>query len=323
MAKGKKKSEIKILIVDAHETSRHVIAILLHKLGYKDILEAGAAIDADTIISSHIHKNEGMASLLGGGPTEICDVDLVILDYDTPPMNGLGYLASLRARFEPGAVPVLFTAMKKDEDKLKTAMDCGANQSLLKPFTQGKLGSVIAPLLSVEKAPIIKAFDFAAKPKKPVFVKPEKKKDKPKPDLPMAKSEDKPGKKPGPVVELSRPKDKPAGKSKSGTGGISFRVSGSGAKYSTENGPTAKLVDGVIDAHYHEKVDVIGGGENCYWAKQIDGQDRVRLEYLTAKGKSTGMEAKIIPLEQFMHTFYLCEEHGCAILARAEADARN
>jgi len=322
MAKQKKKSEIKILIVDTHEASRHVIAILLHKLGYKNVLEAGTAIDADTIISNHIHKNDGMASLLGGGPTEICDIDLVILDYNTPPMNGLGYLASLRARFESGAVPVLFTAMKKDKDKLETAMDCGANQSLLKPFTQEKLGSVIMPMLSLEKAPIIKAFDFAAKPKKPALVKPKRKEEKQEPALPESESKGKPVEKRDPAIELSRPKAKPAEKSKSGTGGISFRRSGAGKKYTTENGPTATLVNGVIDGHYHERVDVIGGGENCYWAKQIDGQDRVRLEYLNAKGKSTGMEAKIIPLEQFMYTFYLCEEHGCAILARAEADAK-
>ena len=319
MAKTKHPSKVKILIVDNHETSRNVIAIMLHKLGYPNVQEAGDANDADKIISTHTRKNDGMASLLGGSaPKFVCALDMVILDNDTPPNGGVMYLAQLRQKFKPADLPILFIAMRGKEESLEGAGALDANDTLVKPFNQAALKNKISPLLNSGKAPVIQSFDFASKPKalkppEPVkalrstavnAVAPAAKQSKPA----SAKSKT--------VKNTPDPTNK-----KPVTGGVSFHRRTGGATYSTDGQPTATLVNGAIDGHYHEKVDVIGGGENCYWATGIDGE-KVRLDYLNTKGKNTGIEAKIIPQEQFMYTFYFCDEGNCPILKRLSAQSR-
>ncbi len=301
MAAPKSKSRTNILIVDGHEKSRHVIAILLHKLGYKNVFEAGSRADAEKIITGDAEKTGGMNALFGGsGAAEACDTDLVIMDHDVPPENGAMYLAELRRKFDAGSLPVLFTVMKGNEDKLKAAGSLGANDTLVKPFTQNELMNKIGPMLDGVKAPVTQSFNFTGGIEQG---------SPPKPPSETKKMAEKPKRK---------KKEKPKSRVKSG--GASFQKRSPGKKYSPGDPPTATLVNGRIDGHYHEEVDVIGGGENCYWARQVEGEDVVRLDYLNAKGQSTGMEAKVIDLEEFMRTFYLCEEYGCAILDRLEAE---
>ncbi|MBI4827351.1 MAG: response regulator [Nitrospinae bacterium] len=316
MSNGRPKEDTRILIVDAHETSRHVIAIMLHKLGYPNVHEAETAIAAETIVKKFTKTNPGMGALLGGSaPKDKCDLDLIILDYDAESSGGggLGYLAALRSRVDAGALPVLFTAMKDKADRLPSAQQAGANDSIVKPFPQDKLKLKIEPLLVKGKAPVITSFDFAAQPKKaaPAPVKAAQGvSPPPKPAAPMG----------GPPKSTApagyRSKEKPKKGADSSTSGISFQRRNSAKKWSADDPVTASLVNGALDGHYHEDVDVIGGGENCYWATQFGKEEKVHLYYLNAKGKSTGMEAKTVPLDEFMHTFYLCEEYGCAILDR-------
>lgn len=324
----KSKAEMKILIVDGHETSRHVIAILLHKLGYNNVLEAGTKHEAEKIVQEHTRKNDGMNALMGGGPQTVCDLDLIILDKDVKPDNGIIYLAQLRQRFDAGSLPILYTAMKDGADELSVASSAGANDTLVKPFTHDKLSAKIEPMVGAGKAPVIQSFSFGgagAKKEEPVIkpvVQPSKSLEElraaseaqslTEPSIPSpsplrsAKAE--------PLHPKKKRKEKP--KSKVKAGGSSFQRRDSKKVFTKDDPVTATLKDGKIDSHYHVEVDIIGGGENCFWAKQEEGESRVKLYYLTAKGQSTGMEAKEIDLDDFMHTFYLCEEYGCSILDR-------
>lgn len=332
MSVAKPKSSVKILIVDAHETSRHVIAIMLHKLGYATVFEAGNEAEAEEIVKKHEKDNKGLSSLLGGAaPGKICDLDLIILDHEVPPNNGMFYLAQIRRRFDAGSLPVLFTVMKGNESKLEGITAIGANDTLVKPFQLGELKSKISFLLGGGKAPVIQSFSFKQEPKK------EAKKQAPAaaPSAPPAAAAPagsaSPASSTAEILAQHEPsvpgpsfnglgaikrKQKPQ---RDGTGGVGFHSRGGKKKWSPDDPPTATLVDGKIDGHYHEDVDVIGGGENCYWARKVEGEDQVRLYYLSAKGKSTGMEAKVIPLDEFMHTFFLCEEYGCSLLDRLES----
>jgi len=314
MSNGKAKEDARILIVDAHETSRHVIAIMLHKLGFPNVHEAETTLAAETIVKKFTKSNQGMGALLGSAaPKEKCELDLIILDHDIESAGGggLGYLAALRSRFDAGALPVLFTAMKDKADRLPAAQQAGANDSIIKPFPQDKLKLKIEPLLVKGKAPVVSSFDFFAQPKKAA-------------SAPAKAAESAPAPKPVPVGAPARStapagyrkKEKPKKGADTSTSGISFQRRNSSKKWSAEDPVTASLVNGVVDGHYHEDVDVIGGGENCYWATQFGKEEKVHLYYLNAKGKSTGMEARTVPLDEFMHTFYLCEEYGCAILDR-------
>jgi len=318
MAVNKSRAQMKVLIIDGHETSRHVIAILLHKLGFKNILEAKTKAEAEKIIDEHTRKSGGMNALVGGsgGATTVCDLDLIILDKDVPPDSGIIYLSQLRYRFDTGSLPVLFTAMKDGADQFSLAGSAGANDTLVKPFTHEKLSAKIEPLLGGGKAPVIQSFSFGggggagAKKERP---KPEQAKSGAPPSMtsqkPAPPSDEKPS--------VSAPKKrKEKQKLKTKAGGASFQRRDAKRVFTEDDPVTATLKDGKIDGLYHVDVDVVGGGENCFWATQEEGANMVKLYYLTAKGKSTGMLAKEISPDEFMHTFYLCEEYGCGILDR-------
>lgn len=303
------KTSKKILVADGHEASRHVISIMLHKLGYKDVFEAGDWNQANKIINDNVKTNTGMTGLLGSAaPQELCEIDLCIMDSELGEKNGLDCLTEIRKRFDHKLLPVVFTCMKTSDCNLGDASNAGANDTLKKPFPLEEFKTKLDNLLKKDGAPVIKSFAFAGGGEaKQATKKPEK-----KPEPVKVASE------PAAVKVSSKPADKVVngGNKKKGTGGVSFYGASKADTYSTDGEPTATLVDGKIDGHYHEEVNVIGGGQNCYWATQIEGEERVLLEYLSPKGRRTSMEAKKISVEQFMYTFYLCDEHSCAILER-------
>ncbi|VAX22268.1 hypothetical protein MNBD_NITROSPINAE01-869 [hydrothermal vent metagenome] len=319
---GKDKKQTVILVADSHKQSLNIIAIMLHKLGYQAVLEASDTDSADRAMKKATLDNSGMAGLLGGAAPKIkCDIGLVILDCDLQPGSSMQFLRKLRRSYSKSALPVLAIAMKGQEDCLVDALGEEANDTLLKPFSQNVLKAKIAALFDEQaNRPKVAAFSFAgttpavtSTPRKTekasasaLTSAPKKKEKAPPPVAPQA-------------VKVNGPAKTPA--KLAGGSGASFYGMGQGTvTYSTEGEPTAELVNGKIDGHYHEQVQVIGGGVNCYWAMQIGDEERVRLEYLSAKGKKTGMEAKTIPLEQFMYTFHLCDENTCPIMERQKEE---
>lgn len=304
---AKSKEETLILIADPDEKSLHVIPILLHKLGYINILEAKDRETAETIIKTKSRSNMAMSGLLGGAaPKEATDIDLIMIDADVAPFGGVRLVADLRKRFGGDKPAIIFTAKEGKDDTFAAALQAGANDAIAKPFSKDMLGIKLNVLLGAEKAPKIRSFSFTPAPK-PVQTPVKPKKEEPAPAMQAPSAVRVNG--PAPVLPS--------------TGGVSFQSRGSGKKtYSTDGEPTAVLVNGKIDGHYHEQVNVIGGGQNCYWARKVGEQEKVRLEYLSAKGTPTGMEAKVVPLTEFMYTFVLCDESNCSIMARLAGERK-
>lgn len=327
---AKPKEEILILIADSDPKSLQVIPILLHKLGYMKVLEGKDRAEAETAIKSNSRSNFGMSGLLGGAaPKEVTDFDLIMIDADITPDGGVKLITDIRKRFGADKPAILFTAKDGMDDVLAQALKTGANDAIVKPFSKDMLGIKLNVLLGSDKAPKIKSFSFTppGKSAQPPA--------KPKQEEPPARAVQpavvvKPTALLPPAVQPVRVPQASAAVKGSGpatvqstTGGVSFQSRGGGKKtYSTDGDPTAVLVDGKIDGHYHEQVNVIGGGQNCYWARRVGEQERVRLEYLSAKGTPTGMEAKVVPLEEFMYSFVLCDKSNCHIMERLAGEGR-
>ncbi|MBF0293218.1 MAG: response regulator [Nitrospinae bacterium] len=306
---AKPKEETLILIADPDEKSLQIIPILLHKLGYVNILEAKDRETAETTIKTKSRSNTGMSGLLGGAaPKETTDIDLIMIDADLAPFGGVRMVADLRKRFGDEKPAIIFTTKEGKDDIFASALQAGANDVIAKPFSKDMLGIKLNVLLGADKPPKIRSFSFTPAPKPaPAQAKP--KKEEPAP----AKAAQAPS-----AVRVNGPASTPPS-----TGGVSFQSRGAGKKtYSTDGEPTAVLVNGKIDGHYHEQVNVIGGGQNCYWARRVGEQEKVRLEYLSAKGTPTGMEAKVIPLTEFMYTFVLCDESNCHIMERLAGERK-
>lgn len=303
---AKAKEEILILIADSDQKSLHIISILLHKLGYANILEANNREEAETVIKLNSRSNTGMSGLLGGAaPKEATNIDLIMIDAELTPGGGVRLIADLRKRFGDDKPAILFTAKDGMDELLAQALKAGANDAISKPFSKDMFGIKLNVLLGAEKAPKIKSFSFTPPASKYVQIQAKPKKEEPaQPAQATA------------VKVNSSPPAQPL------TGGVSFMSRGSKKTYSENDEPTAVLVDGKIDGHYHEQVNVIGGGQNCYWARRVGEQEKVRLEYLSAKGQPTGMEAKVIPLGEFMHTFILCDESNCSIMSRLAGERK-
>jgi CheY-like chemotaxis protein len=82
-----------------------------------------------------------------GGVVERGGIDLVILDYDMPRLDGLGVLEELRAQVRTATVPMIMLTARNDETEEK-ALDLGAQDYLTKPV---QTRSLIARVKAVLK----------------------------------------------------------------------------------------------------------------------------------------------------------------------------
>ncbi|MFQ5432871.1 MAG: hypothetical protein ACE5EN_10245 [Nitrospinota bacterium] len=289
---------------------------MCRKLGCTNVADLDSMKQFNAEIKNRIDAADGMAVFMGKKALPKLTVDLFIVDWDSPPGGVVRFMRDLKSKYS-GKYQFIVVADKKHSSSLGAALKGGAYDGLIKPFMLSEFREKIEEALSGRERMVVKSFNLGGavtgSQKKgysgnPFAVSKEK---EPGPAA-GSKEEAQPVKLPEPEpkpVTVKPAKAPPA--AAPGTGRASFYGrSGGQARSDTV---TATLKDGKIDGHYHQKVDVIGGGENCYWAREIkDGQ--VRLEYLNAKGEATGMEAKKVGRDDFMHMFYLCEEHGCQIL---------
>ena len=111
------------LVVDDSRVIRKVSRRILEDLGF-EVAEAADGVEA-------------MAWCTAVMP------DLILLDWQMPIMDGLQFLKRLRA--EPGgdAPKVVFCTVENEIDRIREALDAGADEYIMKPFdgsiVQGKL----------------------------------------------------------------------------------------------------------------------------------------------------------------------------------------
>jgi two-component system chemotaxis response regulator CheY len=108
------------LIVDDSRVIRKVARRILEDMGF-DIAEASDGVEA-------------LAWCRAAMP------DAVLLDWNMPVMNGIEFLRHLRQ--EPGGdhPTVVFCTVENDIERITEALDCGADEYIMKPFD----GAIIA-----------------------------------------------------------------------------------------------------------------------------------------------------------------------------------
>jgi two-component system, chemotaxis family, chemotaxis protein CheY len=125
----------KALIVDDSKIIRMVLGSILRELGY-EVCEAVDGRDALHVIEA-----------------EKAAVTLVLTDWSMPVMNGLDLLKNLRQDPELASLKVIMVTTETEVDHIVSALEAGANEYVMKPFTKDilreKLGQVgIFPVAS-------------------------------------------------------------------------------------------------------------------------------------------------------------------------------
>ena len=119
---------MKVLIVDDSRAMRSVIGRLVKKLGHETV-EAG-------------HGREALERLAAG------PVDVALVDWNMPLMNGLELVQAVRASPELCNMPLLMVTSETEMERVVAAMEAGADEYLMKPFTDQELASKIALALA-------------------------------------------------------------------------------------------------------------------------------------------------------------------------------
>ena len=112
---------MRILSVDDSKASRHAIARAVNILGY-EFIEAGNGKEGLTILEK-----------LNGA------VDLILLDWNMPVMNGLNMLEIVKSDKRYKHIPVTMITTEVDRNKIVTALKKGAANYVMKPYTQQAL----------------------------------------------------------------------------------------------------------------------------------------------------------------------------------------
>ncbi|HEX3745268.1 MAG TPA: response regulator [Bryobacteraceae bacterium] len=104
------------LVVDDSRAIRMILSRTLRELGF-DVREAGNGADA--------------LAALGAGPA----ADLVMADWNMPVMDGLELLRRIRASTDFPAVPVIMVTTEAEIGQMAAALEAGATEYIMKPFT--------------------------------------------------------------------------------------------------------------------------------------------------------------------------------------------
>lgn len=108
------------LVIDDSRTVRIIIGQILRELGM-EVLEAGDGREA----LEQLKQNP--------------DVELMLVDWNMPTMNGYEFLRAVRADRHFDAARIVMVTSESQADHVAQALNAGANEYLMKPFNKDVL----------------------------------------------------------------------------------------------------------------------------------------------------------------------------------------
>ena len=108
---------MKALIIDDSKAMRSILSRMLQGLGF-EVLEAS-------------NGREGLERLQANG-----SVDLALVDWNMPEMNGLEFIRTVRAEQSYDGVLLMMVTTETEMQNVVRALAAGANEYVMKPFTQ-------------------------------------------------------------------------------------------------------------------------------------------------------------------------------------------
>jgi len=107
---------VRALIIDDSKAMRSILGRMLRGLGF-EVVEAANGRDAISRLQ------------------EVGKVDLALVDWNMPEMNGLDFIRAVRADHIYDGVLLMMVTTETEMDNVVRALAAGANEYVMKPFT--------------------------------------------------------------------------------------------------------------------------------------------------------------------------------------------
>jgi two-component system, chemotaxis family, chemotaxis protein CheY len=111
---------MRVLVIDDSRAIRIIIGSILKELGM-EVLEAS-------------NGREGLEQM-----TLEPEVELVLVDWNMPEMNGLEFIQAVRAQSTYNHIRIMMVTTETEQSQVIRALEAGANEYLMKPFTKDVL----------------------------------------------------------------------------------------------------------------------------------------------------------------------------------------
>ena len=111
---------MRALVIDDSKAVRSIIGKIMRELGFGEIVEAG-------------NGREALERLEEGKP------QIALVDWNMPVMNGYEFVCAVRANSAYDDLPLMMVTTETEMDKIITALEAGANEYVMKPFTKDVL----------------------------------------------------------------------------------------------------------------------------------------------------------------------------------------
>ena len=121
---------MRALIVDDSKTMRRIVGKVVKENGFETIVEAE-------------NGEEAMTRLRDSGPE--APVQLALVDWNMPVMDGLSFVKAARAEGF-AELPIIMITTEGSMEYVTRAIEAGANEYLMKPFTKESLRDKLALL---------------------------------------------------------------------------------------------------------------------------------------------------------------------------------
>jgi two-component system chemotaxis response regulator CheY len=108
------------LVVDDSEVIRKILTAYLQKLGFQ--------------VTSAVNGREALEQL-----HRMEKADIALVDWNMPEMDGIAFLREVRADVNYDHLPVMMVTTNSELKHVAQALEAGANEYIMKPFTADML----------------------------------------------------------------------------------------------------------------------------------------------------------------------------------------
>ena len=118
---------MRALIVDDSRATRTIIKRMLTDVGF-EVVEATDGVDALRRLK------------------EIGQADVLLVDWNMPEMNGYDLVCAIRGDHQYDKVPLMMVTSETEMGQMAKALEAGANEYVMKPFTKEVISEKLALL---------------------------------------------------------------------------------------------------------------------------------------------------------------------------------